>query len=581
MSAGADSPAHGWRMAALLCAIALLWLTTRLYFGTAFDARYYMAEALNALDPARFTDDLFFQFGSQGNFSLFPWLYRPFLLLFGVGSTGMILTAAGQLLWLSGLFCLTRVLAGERAMWLSMAVVICMQNVYPGSFSYGDSYLTARLFSEAFVMHALAQLTAHPLRTWALLAVAAALHPLMALPGVGIALVYLALGRPIWWAMMAAGAALAAALGLAGIAPFYNLFRTIDPEWLAIINLRTSYCFVGNWPVAYFILAAGTVVSTVAALVLIDGSHRRFLTAVLIVGIGGVVCTYLGGDIARNVLIVELQPWRSMWLLQLVSRICVPLVLMALIARVAKPQFDKFAWATLATMGLILASSVARVLHNPTAVDFSLVSLAFLIPALALMAANLLLTDRHLRVVLISAVAGFALIPLALMRWDSRSPWIRYVEAPEPPPRDLAALLPEGASVYWESGLEMLWFRLKRSSYFSRDQGVGALFYRDTAMAYQSRAVSFSPLGVGDLNEIETSAIMGKPPKPARNRAGLLALCRREKGLDYVVLTQPLDGVTPKVWKAPVLFQDMQSSDGTFYTPVADRFYIYSCAPMR
>lgn len=581
MNADADKAARRWRMAALLCAVALLWLTTRPYFGAVFDARFYMIEALNALDPARFADDLYFKFGSQGNFSIFTQLYQPLLPLFGVGTTAIILTIIGQLLWLFGLFCLTRALVGPRLMWLSLAVVVGTLNAYAGGFAYGESYLTARLYSEGLVMLALAQLAAHPVRAWVLLGLAACLHPLMALPGIAIAFVYLALGRPVWWAVAAAGAGLVAALGLANIAPFSNLFRTIDPEWFAIIDIRAIYCLVGNWPADFFMLATGAVVWTVAALILIDGSHRRFLIAVLIVGVGGVLCAYLGGDIARNVLVMELQPWRSMWLLQLVSRIHIPLVVMVLIGRISGIAPNRFAWTTLLTMCLILAGSVTRLVRNPAAADFTPISLGLVAAALLLIAAQLLLTEQHRRVALISAVFGFALIPLALMRWDLRSPWIRYVESPEPPPRDLAMLLPAKASVYWESGLEMLWLRLKRPSYFACEQGTGVLFYRDTAMAYKSRAASFWPLRIGDFHQLNTCAILDARPKPERNRAGLQKLCRREPGLDYVVLTQQLDGVVAKSWKSPVRFQDMQSSDGAFFARVTDLFYIYSCAPLR
>ena len=67
----ADGPQNIARTAALLCAVALLWLTTRPYFGTGVDARFYMLEALNNLYPARFAQDLDVRFGSQGSFSVF------------------------------------------------------------------------------------------------------------------------------------------------------------------------------------------------------------------------------------------------------------------------------------------------------------------------------------------------------------------------------------------------------------------------------------------------------------------------------------------------------------------------------
>jgi hypothetical protein len=155
------------------------------------------------------------------------------------------------------------------------------------------------------------------------------------------------------------------------------------------------------------------------------------------------------------------------------------------------------------------------------------------------------------------------------------------LESPEPAPKDLAALLPEKASVYWEGGLEMLWLRLQRPSYFSCDQGTGALFYRATAMAYKHRADSFWPLRVGDFTQLDTCATFDPRPKPERSRLGVAKLCFREPGLDYLVLTRPLDGMPAKIWNSPVYFQDVQSSAGKFFAPVAKRFYIYSCASVR
>jgi hypothetical protein len=567
------------RTAALLCAVALLWLATRTYFGTVFDARFYMLEGLHALDPARFAQDLYFKFGSQGNFSIFTKLYPLLLPVLGVGATGIVLTVTGQLLWLFGLFRLARTLVGDQIMWLSVAVVIGMLQIYAGGFGYGESYATARLFAEAFVMLGLAVLPSRPFGAFALLALSLAVHPLMALPGIAVALVYLALGRPVWWAVMAAGAGLAAALGLAGVAPFSNLFRTIDPAWFAIINVRSMYCLVSNWPAEFFEQAFGVVAWAVAALVLAGPSHRRFLTATLVVGVGGVVCAFLGGDIAHNVLLVELQPWRSMWVLQLVSRIYVPLIMVALLARTS---FDSSRWAIVLTILMVLAASVARLARNPHSADFTPVSLALVTAGLVLMATQLLLAEqKHRRIALVSALAGLALIPVALSRWDARTPWIRYLESPEPPPKDLVALLPAGKTVYWESGLEMLWLRLQRPSYFSCDQGTGVVFYRATAMAYKRRADSFWPLRVGDFNQLDTCARSDTLPKPERNRKGLQELCIREPELDYLVLTAPLDGVTPRVWQSPVRFQDIQSSAGKYFARAADRFYIYSCAGVR
>lgn len=568
------------RTTALLVAVIVLWLATRPYFGVVFDARFYMVEALRTLDPDRFAQDLYFKFGSQGNFSLFTKLYLPLLHASGVSTTALILTLACQLLWLFGLFRLARVLVGGQVMWLSIVVVVGMSGAYPGGFSYGENSLTARLLAEAFVLLGLAWLPTRPIAAFALLGLSAAFHPLMGLPGIALAFVYLALVRPIWWAVIAAGAGLPTVLGLVGIAPFSNLFRTIDPEWFAIIKIRSPQCLLGEWPSEYFGQVLAAVIWIVAAMLIADRSHRRFLAATLLVGIGGLACTFLGADIAHNMLVVEVQPWRSIWLLQMVSYIYAPLLFTRALARTS---LDSFRWATLLTMALVLVSSVTRVIRNPTLADFTLVSLALMAASLAVMAAQLLLVDqKHRRILLIAALAAFALIPAALSQWDKRSPWIRYMESPEPPPKDLVALLPDGASVYWESGLEMLWLRMKRASYFSCDQGTGALFYRRTAMVYKERGANFWPLRVSDFSQLDTCASLDPRPKPERNRTGLHNLCIREPELDDVVLTTPLEGAEPKgIWKSPVHFQDLQSAAGKSHTRAVDRFYIYSCASLR
>jgi hypothetical protein len=183
--------------------------------------------------------------------------------------------------------------------------------------------------------------------------------------------------------------------------------------------------------------------------------------------------------------------------------------------------------------------------------------------------------------VAVSIGLGLGLLVVALWRWDARMPWTRFVESSAPPPMALTALLPPNASVYWEDSVETLWLRLRRPSYFSCDQGTGAVFYRDTATTYQHRADSFWPLRVGDFTQSSACASFDRAQKPQRNRAGLQKLCRREPGLDYVVLAAPLQGVQAREWKPPFRFQDVHMSDGAFSALVTDRFHVYACSQVR
>lgn len=217
--------------AALLMLIAVLWLATRPYQGVIQDARLYMVQALRELHPARFAGDLYFQFGSQNRFTVFSRLCVPLLAILGVGATGIVLTIAGQVLWVGGLLYLARGVIRDR--WhalLAVAAVIVLPSNY-GFFNYGEAFATPRLFAEALTMIALGLLVRRrTVRALTVLAVAAAIHPLMTLPGIAIAFLYLAFGQPLWWAAIAGGAVATAGLAMAGVEPFANLRVTMDPQ---------------------------------------------------------------------------------------------------------------------------------------------------------------------------------------------------------------------------------------------------------------------------------------------------------------------------------------------------------------
>ncbi|MGH7109150.1 MAG: hypothetical protein ACREFK_01845, partial [Stellaceae bacterium] len=174
-----------------------------------------------------------------------------------------------------------------------------------------------------------------------------------------------------------------------------------------------------------------------------------------------------------------------------------------------------------------------------------------------------------------------ALIPLALLGWDARTPWTRFIESSGPVPSSLAALLPQNASVYWEGDVRMLWLRLQRSSYFSCTQGTGTMFFRGTAIAYQHRAESFWPLRTIDFHKSVFCPDLDKDRKDSRTHADLQQVCRREPGLDYLVLIRPVENVEPKIWNSPVPFQYERIVNGKLAVHATTRFYVYSCAAVR
>src|SRR5688572_16801102 len=76
LQALADRPARLFAVLVLANAVGLP------YAGLIHDARLYAAQAQDAYD-GRFADDLFFRYGSQARFTLFPQLFAPACSLLG------------------------------------------------------------------------------------------------------------------------------------------------------------------------------------------------------------------------------------------------------------------------------------------------------------------------------------------------------------------------------------------------------------------------------------------------------------------------------------------------------------------
>jgi hypothetical protein len=632
----AASAPGGFATGAMLLLIAALWLATRPYQGIVDDARFYMVEALREIQPDGFASDLYFHFGSQNKFTIFSKLYVPFVTWFGIAATGMGFTILGQFLWLGGLINLARIVLRDRGVALvGVAAVVALPGTYPlFGFGYGEHFVTPRLFTEALTLIALGLLLRR--RTvWALaiLVLSLAFHPLMALPGIALALLYLALERPLWWFAIIGASVAALGLAFTGVQPFATLRIAYDPQWLEIVRVRDWMCFVLEWPANAYFRAAATVALAASALVLAEPRQRRFLACALIVGIGGIACTLLGGDVANNVLIVQLQLWRAMWILTLAANLYAAVIFLRLRAlpgadltrlafgvglgalvltqfmapmvyaagpitvcacglavwqlKTGKPLGPAARLACLAALALgvvaIVILGFAYVVVMKAMIDSLSSTLTHFALALGVVGLMLLLEGKATAAAspgLWPVAVSLVLAVVALFYWDARSPWTKFAEASPSPPASLAAFLPDRANVYWEGGLEVLWFRERRPNYYSCDQGTGALFFRGTALAYRARAETLWPLRTIDFGS-SLCPNLSDDAKPQRTRADLAAACARDPELDDLILTRPVEGADAKIWDSPVPFQDTVIIPGTVISQRTDRFYLYDCAAFR
>jgi hypothetical protein len=619
----------------ILALLGVLWVVTRPYSGVVNDGRFYMLPALRDLDPAAFVSDLFFRFGSQDQYSIFHHLYLPFLPILGIGGTGILFTVVGQVLWISAAIALAHTLLPQRLhAWLAVGSVIVLPNLYV-FFGYGEPFASPRLFAEAFSIFGLALLLrGQAITAIGLLVASAVFHPLVAIAAIGFAFIYLAVSKPIWSLVPVVGAIALVALSFTDVHPFEALRATYDQQWFDVVKDRDAMSLVTHWSADSYFRIATTLSLTILAFVFSEGRVRTVLSATFVVGIGGIIVTLLGGDWARNTFIVEVQPWRSMWLLAVVVNLlaaptavrvfeanndevtksaisvgaiflvmaellpgyiflATPVIVIAAASVVWRAVTAKPLGKPIASLCLVVVFlAVAAALGLLTIVVTDLASLPDVAGPLALrvalsvavIATSLLAFGKRLaridRIARLAPYFSAALLLVAVtFSWDQRSSWTKFVESPELPPTSLTSLLPDNASVYSEAGNELLWFKLRRASYFSCDHGAGTLFYRDTALEFEHRREAFMSIWPLDFGDTACGTL--KPKGQSTTTAEELgSLCGRESELDYLILIRPVRGVEAKIWESPAPIRYSYSvRDGERATITeTNQLYVYSCA---
>ena len=621
----------------LLAAVAVLWMATRPYSGVYHDARLYTLQALSAADPSRFADDLFLRFGSQDRFTIFSRLYGPVLGWAGVSLGAILLTLLAHATWLCGAYCLAKALLGDPVRALAaVAGLVALPSTYGAgfTFSYGEPFLTPRLFAEALTMLALGcAVRGSPGPAATALVAAGAFHPVMAVPGASAFFFYKAFGNRAWWAAAACVGVGAGGLAALGVEPFGRLGVRFDPLWFEVVRHRAAVVFVGSWSLIDCSVLAGQAALAVLALAVPGAEIRRLLAAILLTAASGLVLTAVGADLARNQLLTNIQPWRATWLLGVTAHLlAVPLLLeFAGEAGLARPVaraavYGGVAFLFLARLlpevylwsALLLASAVVLVRRRGTAEPLEPVLLRVLaVGAAALMVVSVVPLGFAAKAAMEAwpggywarlcafglCISGLGLVAAAGLRpgpsagrgatgpfsaaaflllcaalgWDQRTAWTKFVEAPGPPPDGLAAFVPDGATVYWDGGLDLLWLRLKRSSYHSCAQGAGVIFFRETALAYRHRGESFRfEAKRSDL------CLSGSADRwDAATSAELRRACVREPELDRIVLPYPVQGVPRLEWAPPVKLQVVRHVGGELGVREFDRFYAYPCDALR
>ena len=308
--------------AALIALAAMVfWLFNHAYQGIYHDAILYALSAARWIDPAAYARELFFQFGSQDEFSLFSPLYGTLISWVGLDAAAQTIVLGGGALWV--LACLALARSMFRPIWLvALAVLFCaaMKFSYApnfGTFTFNENFATARSLAIPLAVLALAAaLTGRKVFALFLAIAAIALHPLL-----GIWVPLLSVVRAFPEKLLCGGIAIffIALFGGSVVLPFEAL-RVMDAEWAETVRAATpSDVFLGGWGV----LRLADILLTVGILWLAGrvGSERHrelflrlcLLTVVAI--LGAQLCSYFW----PIRIVMQVQPWRILWLAEFMA----------------------------------------------------------------------------------------------------------------------------------------------------------------------------------------------------------------------------------------------------------------------
>ncbi|MGH6867355.1 MAG: hypothetical protein ACREDA_00465, partial [Methylocella sp.] len=298
--------------------VFLVFALGRPYRGIIQDPQSYIGRAVADLDPSGVGRDLMFVHDGQFGFSLFRYVARAMVALWGPAMTGEVLAVVAALAWLFAARALARQFVGGGAVWAVVIFAVLLPNAYGAPYPFGFAELKAipRPFAEAFVLAGLAALAARRdvVCLWCLVA-AALLHPIMALAGFGVFVAVLGLEDKRWFWLCACAGAVSILGGALGLPLLDRFFKAIDPSLLSLHESRNAFLFPSLWPIESFPPLIVQTVTIAIAANLQQGRARRILAATIVVGLGGIAIAAIFGDWLSSLLVVQVQPWRTAWLM--------------------------------------------------------------------------------------------------------------------------------------------------------------------------------------------------------------------------------------------------------------------------
>ncbi|MBB5192362.1 hypothetical protein HNQ50_003103 [Silvimonas terrae] len=587
-------------LAVLFCG----WLISHPYLGIRHDGFLYAGQALRSIYPDHYAGDLFFLYGSQDSFTWFSWLYGKVILWLGLPNAARSMMFLGQLAWFGSLtFLLRSIFKQWSSVYLGLVLGIALLTYYGAAtlFTSAEGFLTARSYSEPLVILGIALLVRQKtVSSLIVLAFAATIHPLIALPGLAIWYVSLALilqDSRQKWVYAAFTLILVASVVLLvvfKVPPFGNLTKSYDGAWYAVTSTWTADLFVWFWKWKDW----APVLVNLAIILLYfrlaeDGPLRRLVLASTAVFISAMLLTYIGADVLKNVFIVSCQLWRAQWVWNLIVHLLVlpwfwsnrhrldPVYFWALACAVISLFAQYYPWSSILIGSSVLLTVFHREIHLDPRIRIAISSALIVGVIAAFLNENWLqlplvggmspysyyqlLFPRAVSLFIIAVALTFfclspksvirgliltVLIVLTLLTWDRRPLWTIYTEniGDRNP---FSHYIGKDEAVLWGSFNPYPWIILNRPSYLNIMSAAGVPFTKAFALEYVQRRQL-----VYHAADIKACQAHGYSEDDCATNliASSLKECDIDDRLAYLVTYYPLDGKALATWTPRVPF---------------------------
>jgi hypothetical protein len=294
------------------------------YGNFVHDANLYGLQVLNHVDPGYFAGDLYFQYGSQDQYSVFSLISAPIVKRLGLPTAFFGLYVLSNSLFLFAVQRFVRALIDDPIIsTLSLLFLAITEIPFGGQhvFHINEWFLTPRIAANAFVVWGLERLLAGRTgQAWLLVLLALPLHPLMAFPGVLILAGWLAVTHLRCRNLLACLSltALAVTALLLDRSFASRLLGQMDGVWRDSIHRVNPYHFPLSWRVEDWVRVALSL--TVGLAVAWNFRERAQIRCLLLVMSGVAILGVVGGILAcflPYALPLQGQPWRWLWPLEL------------------------------------------------------------------------------------------------------------------------------------------------------------------------------------------------------------------------------------------------------------------------